>query len=65
MGNQCKELDEYLKETKEYKVTRFLNECNIDCNRSSINNIKDQIRSAKEILKIAKFTKKGNNEILL
>ena len=53
------ELKASLKETKEYQVEQFLHECKIDFNKININNIKDWIRSAKEIRKNCRIHKKG------
>ena len=54
----CKELQSYLKETKEYQVERFLKDYKIDLNHATINNMKDWIRSAKEVRKNCRVYKK-------
>ena len=51
MIKQYKELQSYLKETKEYQVEQFLKDYKIDLNYININNMKDWIRSAKKVRK--------------
>ena len=61
----CAELQDYLKETKEYQVECFLSENKFNSNNNSLQYMKDWICSAKQIQKNCKEQKRRNNEVFL
>ena len=60
MNKWCIELKQYLEETKEFQVIRFLQDYKIDLNKAIVQHMKDWIQMTKDIRKNYKSYKKGD-----